>query len=93
MESHLNKGNCTKKEAEISLSQMYIFDIPHFLYNLENSKKFSHRKTYLCYPAFIYVGHYLKEFYSKFENILTDSSSLIQILEISIFDIECFYSQ
>ena len=30
VESHLNKGNCTKKEANFLLSKMYIFDIPHF---------------------------------------------------------------
>ena len=40
--------------------------------------------------ASIFVGHYLKEFYSKFENILTDSLSLIKILEISKFDKDCF---
>ena len=30
VESHLYKGNCTKKEAEFLLSKMYIYDIPHF---------------------------------------------------------------
>ena len=30
VESHMYKGNCTKKEAEFLLSKMYMFDIPHF---------------------------------------------------------------
>ena len=30
VESHLYKGNCTKKEADFLLSKMYIYDIPHF---------------------------------------------------------------
>jgi hypothetical protein len=30
VESHLYKRNCTKKEAEFLLSNMYINDIPHF---------------------------------------------------------------
>ena len=38
----------------------------------------------------IFVGHYLKEFYSKLENILTYSLSLIRILEISKFDKDCY---
>jgi hypothetical protein len=29
-ESHMYKGNCTKKEAEFLMSKMYIYDIPHF---------------------------------------------------------------
>ena len=30
VESHLYKGNCTKKEADFLLSKIYVFDIPHF---------------------------------------------------------------
>ena len=30
VESHMYKGNCTKKEADFLLSKIYIFDIPHF---------------------------------------------------------------
>ena len=32
-------------------------------------------------PASIFVGHFLKEFYCKFDSTLTDSTSLIRILE------------
>ena len=30
VESHLYKGNCTRKEADFLLSKMYVFDVPHF---------------------------------------------------------------
>ena len=30
VESHLYKGNCTKKEADFLLSKLYVFDTPHF---------------------------------------------------------------
>ena len=43
--------------------------------------------------ASFFVGHYLKEFYSKFGNILTDNLSLITLLENKVFDNDCFYSQ
>ena len=35
VESHMYKGNCTKKEAELFMSKMYI-RYSTFLYNLEN---------------------------------------------------------
>ena len=41
--------------------------------------------------ASIFVGHYLNEFYSKFENILMDSLSVIYMLKNKIFDRDCFY--
>ena len=40
--------------------------------------------------ASIFIGHYLKEFYSKFKNILTDSLRIIKILENEVFDRNCF---
>ena len=40
--------------------------------------------------ASIFVGHYLKEFSSKFEKILTDSLSVVKMLENTIFDRNCF---
>ena len=46
--------------------------------------------NWILTPASIFVGHYLKEFYSKFKNILTDSISIIKILENEIFDRNCF---
>ena len=79
VESHLYKGNCTKKEAEFLLSKMYIYDIPHFyiiwkiLKNPIVGRPICAGYNWILTPASIFVGHYLKEFYSKFENILTDS--------------------
>ena len=75
---------------------MYIFDIPHFyiiwkiLKNPIVGRPIVAGYNWILTPASIFVGHYLKEFYSKFENILTDSLSLIRILEISKFDKDCF---
>ena len=46
--------------------------------------------NWILTPASIFVGHYLKEFYSKFENILTDSLSVVKMLENTIFDRNCF---
>ena len=92
------KGNCTKKEAELLLSKMYKLDISHFYIIWKILKNpIVGRPVVADYHgiltlASIFVVHYLKEFYSKFENIVTDSLSLIKMLEnllIKIF----FYSQ
>ena len=91
------KGSCTKKEAEFLLSKLFVFDIPHFYINwkiLKNpivGRPIVAGYNWILTPASIFVGHYLKELYSKFENILTDSISLIKILEISKFDKDCFF--
>jgi len=75
---------------------MYIFDIPHFyiiwkiLKNPIVGRPIVAGYNWILTPASIFVGHYLKEFYSKFTNILTDSLSLVRILEISKFDKDCF---
>ena len=76
VENHLYKGNCTKKEADFLLSKMYVFDIPHFyiiwkiLKNPIVGRPIVAGYNWILTPASIFVGHYLKEFYSKFENIL-----------------------
>ena len=41
-------------------------------------------------PASILVGHYLKEFYTKFDSILLDSYNLVKILESEQFSPDCF---
>ena len=77
VESHMYKGNCTKKEADFLLSKMYIFDIPHFyiiwkiLKNPIVGRPIVAGYNWIVTPASIFVGHYLKEFYSKLEYILT----------------------
>ena len=40
--------------------------------------------------ASIFNGHYWKDFYSKFENILTDSLSVVKMPENKIFDRDSF---
>ena len=83
VESHLYKGSCTKKEANFLLSKLYVFDTPHFyiiwkiLKNPIVGRLIVAGYNWILTPASIFVGHYLKELYSKFENILTDSLSLI----------------
>ena len=46
--------------------------------------------NWILTPASIFVGHYLKEFYCKFDSILTDNLSLVKILETKRFDKDCF---
>ena len=40
-------------------------------------------------PASIFAGHFLKKFYSKFDSILSDSFSLVKLLETTKFDTNC----
>ena len=93
---HLYRGNCTKTEADFLLSKMYIYDIPHFyiiwkiLKNPIVGRPIVAGYNWILTPASIFVGHYFKEFYSKFENILTDSLSVIKTLENEVFDRNCF---
>ena len=46
--------------------------------------------NWILTPASFFVRHYLKEFYCKFYSILTDSFSLVKILETKRFAKECF---
>ena len=41
-------------------------------------------------PASIFAGHFLKEFYSKFDSILSESFSIVKFLENAKFDEESF---
>ena len=75
---------------------MYIKDTPHFhsiwklLKNPIVRRPIVAGYKWILTKASIFVGHYLKEFYSKFENILTDSLSVIKMLKNKIFDRDCF---
>ena len=75
---------------------MYIFDIPHFyiiwkiLKNPIVGRPIVAGYNWIVTPASIFVGHYLKEFYSKFDSILTDSFSLVKILEEKKCNKKCF---
>ena len=41
-------------------------------------------------PASIFVEHFIKEFYSKFDSILTDSLSLVKLMENAKFNEDVF---
>ena len=75
---------------------MSIFDILHFniiwkiLKNPIVGRPIVAGYNWILTLASIFVGHYLKEFYFKFKNILTDSLSMIKMLENTIFDRNCF---
>ena len=46
--------------------------------------------NWILSPASIFVGHYLKEFCTKFDVILMDSLSLVKFLEKEKFDSDDF---
>jgi len=78
------------------LSKMTNFTVPHFyiiwkiLKNPIVGRPIVAGYNWILTPASIFVGHYLKEFYSKFDSILTDSLSLIKLLETNRFHEGCF---
>jgi hypothetical protein len=45
--------------------------------------------NWILTPASIFVGHFLKKYCHHFEDILTDSLSLIKTLEKSKFSLDC----
>ena len=47
--------------------------------------------NWILTPASIFVGYHLKTFYSKFENILNDSLSLVKLLGKTKIDNDCFF--
>ena len=87
---------CNVKEENFILSKLRNFTIPHFyiiwkiLKNPIVGRPIVAGYNWILTPASIFVGHYLKEFYCKFDSILTDSLSLVKILETKRFDKDCF---
>ena len=85
-----------KKEKEFLLSNIHNYVIPHFYIIWKIQKNPPVRRPifagykWIFTPASIFVGRFLKEFYSKFDSILNDSLSLVKLLEISRFDKNCF---
>ena len=45
--------------------------------------------NWILTPASIFVGHYLKKYCQYFDDILTDSLSLVKTLETSQFGLDC----
>ena len=93
---HMEKGSCSYQEAKFLLSKIESFSIPHFYIIWKILKKPMVGRpivagyNWILTPASIFVGTFLKDFYSKFDGILKDSLSLIKILEKSKFDINSF---
>ena len=87
---------CDNKEASFILSKFQKFTIPHFyiiwkiLKNPIVGRPIVAGYDWILTPASIFVGHYLKEFYCKFDSILTDSLSPVKILEGKRFHNKCF---
>ena len=78
---HTYKGNCTKKEAVVCCQM----SIQYLMFKIHKNpivgKPIVAGYNWVLTPASIFVGHHLKEFYSEFENILTDSLSMVKMLE------------
>ena len=78
------------------MSNVHNFVIPHFyiiwkiLKNPPVGRPIVAGYKWIFTPASIFVGHFLKEFYSKFDSILNDSLSLVKLLENNRFDKNCF---
>ena len=93
---HFYTGSCSQKEKEFLLSNVSNYVIPHFyiiwkiLKNPPVGRPIVAGYKWIFTPASIFVGHFLKEFYSKFDSILNDSLSLVKLLETCRFDKNCF---
>ena len=91
VKKHVEKGSCSYYEEKFILSKIDNFSIPHFyiiwkiLKNPPVGRPIVAGYNWILTPASIFVGHFLKEFYRKFDTILIDSVSLIRILENTEF--------
>ena len=80
------KNECSSKEAQFLTSKSRMLTIhTTFLHHLENLKTppidgpVVAGYDWIVTPASICGGHFLKEFYSKFDSILTDSLSFVKV--------------
>ena len=93
---HKRQGNCSKKEEEFLLSKLNSFIIPHFyiLWKILKDpivgRPIVSGCNWILTPVSIFVGHHLKKFCGKFDTILSDTLSLVKILEKKQFDQDCF---
>ena len=93
---HMIKGLCSKKEQQFLLSNLNGFKVPHFyiiwkmLKNPIVGRPMVAGYNWILSPVSIFVGHYLKEFCTKFDAILMDSLSLVKFLEKEKFDSDDF---
>ena len=76
---YVAKKECNQKEATFLTSNSRLFTIPHFyiIWNFFKNPKIGRPIVtdydWILTQASIFAGHFLKEFYSKFDSILTDS--------------------
>ena len=90
-------GNCSQKEKEFLLSNVHNYVIPHFyiiwkiLKNPPVGSPIVAGYKWIFTPASIFVGHFLKESYYKFDSIHNDSLSLVKLLELQSFDKKLFF--
>ena len=81
------KKECCKKEKDFLLSTIKGFTIPHvyiiwkILKNPIIGRPIVAGYDWILTPASIFAGHFLKIFYNKFYSILSDSFSLVKLLE------------
>ena len=86
-----------KKEKEFLLSNIHNYVIPHFYIIWKIQKNPPVRRPifagykWIFTPASIFVGHFLKESYYKFDSILNDNLSLVKLLEFQRFDKNWFF--
>ena len=79
------KKECSRKEVLFLMSKSKLFMVHHFyiiwkmLKNPPVGRPIVAGYNWILTPASIFAGHFLKEFYCKFDGILTDSLSLVKI--------------
>ena len=87
---------CKTNEAQFLFSKTKLCTIPHFyiiwkvLKNPPVGRPIIAGYDWILKPASIFAGHFLKEFYSKFDSILTDNLSIVKLLEQAKFDKNCY---
>ena len=87
----------SKKEKEFLLSNVFNYATPHFyiiwkiLKNPPVGRPIVAGYKWIFTPASIFVGHFSKESYCKFDSILNDNLSLVKLLEFQRFDNKLFF--
>ena len=82
--------------SKVFVVKIESFSIPHFyiiwkiLKNPMVGRPIVAGYNWILTPASIFVGTFLKDFYSKFDGILKDSLRLVKILEKTKFNIDSF---
>ena len=82
---------CNSNEAQFLLSKTKLFANPHFyivwivLKNPPIGRPIVAGCDWILKPASIFIGTFLIKFYSKVENILTDSLELIRFIDKNTF--------